>query len=369
MEWNKIYKIKDSIDVYLVDDKYMLFYFMNTRVRKRFGVNETVIHLIEEIDGQRTPKDIYEAFTLDNKITREDFSAFFDKLLKANIIIEKNENHVLSEEDRIRYDRQINYFSEFFASEFEAEVAQKKLKDSKVGIIGCGAVGGDIAIQLAMAGVETFILMDYDVVEESDCSRHLYYDKNDIGRMKVEALSDKLKGINSSIKTYISYNAFTPETNMDAFLQKCSFVVDAADEPYLGFTANLTSQLCVPRKINHYIAGGFDAHLASTGELIIPYVTPCAVCYSTYFEQKLKDWKPEKHPVVERANEIGGLASMSLFASSYATIEIVKCICGLIDMNEKYNKRAEFFFDGMELTYLDPVRNPNCKVCGGQHDK
>ena len=103
-------------------------------------------------------------------------------------------------------------YKELGALTKEKDRWEESIPYSKVGIIGCGAVGGDIAIQLAMAGVETFIIMDYDVVEESDCSRHLYYDKNDIGRMKVEALSDKLKGINSSIKTYISYNAFTPET-------------------------------------------------------------------------------------------------------------------------------------------------------------
>ena len=49
MLWNRIYKIKDSIDVYLVDEEYMLFYFMNTRARKRFRVNETVIKLIDEV--------------------------------------------------------------------------------------------------------------------------------------------------------------------------------------------------------------------------------------------------------------------------------------------------------------------------------
>ena len=54
MNWNSVYKIKDSIDVYLVDDKYMLFYFMNTRARKKFAVNETVIALVEEIDGEHT---------------------------------------------------------------------------------------------------------------------------------------------------------------------------------------------------------------------------------------------------------------------------------------------------------------------------
>lgn len=367
MNWNSVYKIKDSIDVYLVDDKYMLFYFMNTRARKKFAVNETVIALVEEIDGEHTSEELYESFSNKHDVTKEDFAAFIDKLLDAHVLIEKLDTHILNDSDLERYDRQLSYFSEFLGSELEAEQAQLKLMNSRVGIIGCGSVGGDIAIQLAMAGVGTFVLMDYDSVEESDCTRHLYYDRKDIGRKKVEVLSDKLKSINSSVKTYISYSAFTPETKMDEFLDKCTFVVDAADEPYLGYTANLTSQLCVPRKMNHYIAGGFDAHLASTGELIIPYVTPCAACYATYFEKKLKDWKPEKHPVVERANEIGGLSSMSLFASSFGCIEIIKCISGLMDMSKHYKKRAEFFFDGMEMTYLDPVKNPNCKVCGGVH--
>lgn len=366
MLWNRIYKIKNSIDVYLVDEEYVLFYFMNTRARKRFRVNETVIKLIEEIDGERTAEELYNDFSMNHSISREEFEHFIDKMIDAKVIIEKLENHVLNDFDINRYDRQISYFSEFLESELEAEKAQLKLNESSIGIIGCGAVGGDIAIQLAMAGVESFVLMDYDTVEESDCARHMYYDRSDIGRKKVEVLSDKLKAINGNIKTYISYAVYTPDTNMDAFLDKSSFVVCTADEPYLGYTANLTSQLCVPRNINHYIAGGFDAHLASTGELVIPYVTPCASCYATYFEHKLKDWKPEKHPVVKRANEIGGLSSMSLFASSFACVEIIKCICGLVDIKENYKKRAEFLFDGMELVYLDPERNPNCIVCGGK---
>lgn len=365
MLWNRIYKIKDSVDVYLVDNEFILFYFMNTRAKKRFRVNETVIKLIEEIDGKRTAEELFNDFVEDYNISKNDFALFFDKMIGAKVLIEKLTDHVLTDDDVNRYDRQINYFSEFLGSELDAEEAQLQLKESSVGIIGCGAVGGDIAIQLAMAGVESFVLMDYDSVESSDCARHLYYEESDIGRKKVEVLSDRLKSINHRIKTYISYSVFTPETNMDSFLDKCTFVVCTADEPYLGYTANLTSQLCVPRKINHYIAGGFDAHLASTGELVIPYMTPCAACYATYFEKKLKDWKPEKHPVLKRENEFGGLSSMSLFASSYACVEIVKCICGLVDIKKNFKKRAEFLFDGMELVYLDPERNPNCMVCGG----
>ena len=104
--------------------------------------------------------------------------------------------------------------------------------------------------------------------------------------------------------------------------------------------------------------------MASTGELIIPFVTPCVECYAGYFKKTLAGWKPKKHPVKERYNEIGGLASMSLFSASYAAIEIIKLIAGLQDMEESYKVRGELLFDGYTLTYINAKKNPDCPVCG-----
>ncbi len=364
---HKIYKIKDSIDVYLEDDEYIVCYFVNTRIRKRFKIGTAVVDLFSLIDGENTPEDIY--LQIVKKYPEIERGFCFDvlnKLLNGRIICERLSEHVLDDYYLSRYDRQINYFAEFLGSEKAAEEAQQKLINTRIGIIGCGSVGGNIAIQLAMAGVENFVLMDFKSCDLSDASRHLFYSRQEIGNKKVESLSRCLKKINSRIKTFISYSGFNPKTDLTDFVSKVDFIVNAADEPYLGFTANLLSQICVPKRIPHYIAGGFDAHLASTGELVIPYVTPCAACYSTFFEAKLKNWIPEKHPVDERVGEMGGLSSMTLFSSSFACIEIIKFICGLTDIEKSYKKRGEFYFDGMELMYLDPERDPNCKVCGGK---
>ena len=39
-----IYKIKDSVDLFLSNESYILAYFMNTRQRKSFKVNKETIH-------------------------------------------------------------------------------------------------------------------------------------------------------------------------------------------------------------------------------------------------------------------------------------------------------------------------------------
>jgi len=364
MKWNSVYKIKDSVDIYLVDNEFLMIYFMNTRKRMQFKINQNVVLIIENLDGEKSADEIFSFVSGKIEISKDEFESFIDKLVEIKVICEKISEHILNSYYLNRYDRQLNYFTEFLGSEEAAELAQKKLIETTIGIIGCGSVGGDIAIQLAMAGVERFVLMDYDNVEESDVARHLYYKYDDVGRKKIEVLSDRLKEINKRIKTFISFTALTPETNIDEFINMSDFIIDTADEPYLGYTAKLVSEKCVPKHKAHYIAGGFDAHLASTGELVIPYITPCAACYATYFSKVLVDWKPEKHPVFNRANAIGGLASMTLFSSSFACIEIIKKLCGLMDMENNYHSRAEFFFNGMNLEYIEPNRDPHCKVCG-----
>ena len=57
---NDIYKIKDSVDLFLSNESYILAYFMNTRQRKSFRVNKEAVHLLECIDGTRNLAEIKE---------------------------------------------------------------------------------------------------------------------------------------------------------------------------------------------------------------------------------------------------------------------------------------------------------------------
>lgn len=361
-----IYKIKDSVDLFLSNESYILAYFMNTRQRKSFKVNKETIHLLECIDGTKTLTEIKEIMLKKNNVVPEYVDNVVDAMINAHIITEINRNYnILSNDEICRYARQINYFSEFLESEEKGIEAQRKIMNSTIIIFGIGAVGGNIAIELAMAGVGKIILYDFDKVEVSDACRHMYFKEEYINENKVIALKNELEKINKNIDVQIIQESMRPESKIENLIKSVDFVVNTMDEPYIGYTASKISRVCVKYRIAHYIAGGFDAHLASTGELIIPYVTPCVECYAKHFKNTLKDWKPKKHPVKMRYREIGGLASMSLFSSSYACIEIIKYLAGLIPMENNFKIRGEFLFPDMSLTYLNVEKNPDCPVCGG----
>lgn len=58
MKKDAIYKIKDSIDLFLSNNKYLMVYYMNTRKRLSFKVNDKMIYLLENIDGKKNLKDL-----------------------------------------------------------------------------------------------------------------------------------------------------------------------------------------------------------------------------------------------------------------------------------------------------------------------
>ena len=66
-----IYKIKDSVDLFLSDGTYIMAYFMNTRHRKTFKVNKELVSLLELIDGEKSLSDIYEIMESNHNVKKE----------------------------------------------------------------------------------------------------------------------------------------------------------------------------------------------------------------------------------------------------------------------------------------------------------
>lgn len=368
MDDSLVFKIKDSVDLFLSDNKYVMVYYMNTRQRKSFRVNDGLINLLENIDGERSLKELKDIMRLYYNVSNEDVETVIAMMLDSRIVTEVNfNNDILTIYDIDRYTRQINYFSEFLGSEEKGLKAQKKITNTHVLVFGCGAVGGDIVLELVMAGIRKITLYDFDSVNNSDISRHMYFSKGTVGTKKVDALKQMVKKIDSKVEVITLDESMRPEDEIEEIIVRADFVVNTMDEPYIGYTSAKISRICVKYNIPHFIAGGFDAHLASTGELVIPYVTPCVECYATHFKEKLKDWKPKKHPVKTRFTEIGGLASMSLFSASFACIEIIKHIAGLVDIEDTFKVRGELLFNDLSLTYLNVKKNPECPICGGKN--
>lgn len=72
---------------------------------------------------------------------------------------------------------------------------QERLAEALVVLIGVGALGNEVARQLAMAGVGSLVLCDPDVVRESNLSRCCLFRGNDVGTSKVRAAARELAAL------------------------------------------------------------------------------------------------------------------------------------------------------------------------------
>ena len=85
--------------------------------------------------------------------------------------------------DEKRYDRNRRAFG---------REGQRRLGDATVGIVGVGGLGSIVAEQLARLGVEEFVLVDPDVVEESNLARLAGAYDHHVGKPKVTAVREHL---------------------------------------------------------------------------------------------------------------------------------------------------------------------------------
>lgn len=359
-----IYKIRDCVDIYTLKDNILMFYFINTRKTYEYKVNDSSVKLVSLIDGKSSLEELTEKYNKKNNsnVSSESVKKILDFLMSINVVVEIDENLIVNMDER--FDRQINYLSELSLGERSGIENHERLINTKFLIFGVGSVGGDIAMLLGMAGVKRLILFDHDKVEKSDVSRHMYFKREYIGMNKTDALKKELLLINPEINVDVVNDVLRPDTKIDLLIENSDFIVNTADEPYIGYTSIKISRKCYELNKPHYIGGGFDIHVMSTGELIIPGITPCVNCYMRYFKKKLADWTPENKKVVDVINEYGGFASQSLFSASYAVVQIIKYISGSEFESEKLT-RGEVDFEQYKIQYLDVKKDPNCPVCGG----
>ncbi|MBF7096963.1 HesA/MoeB/ThiF family protein [Alkalibacter mobilis] len=147
----------------------------------------------------------------------------------------------------LRYARNIGTFTE---AEMEA------LLSKKIGIVGCGGLGGYLIEIMARLGVSEMIVADKDVFDESNLNRQLLSDEKSLGLPKAEKAKNRVAEINSNIKV----NHYVGEVNLKNGLEifkGVDLILDGVDSIKARFVLQeLAEKLDVPM-IHGAIAGWY----------------------------------------------------------------------------------------------------------------
>ena len=86
-------------------------------------------------------------------------------------------------------------------------VPADRLAGCKATVIGVGAIGRQVALQLTAMGISWLQLVDFDTVEASNLASQGYLEE-DLGKLKIEATGSLCKQINSSVELQVAKHAF-----------------------------------------------------------------------------------------------------------------------------------------------------------------
>src|SRR4030042_1329758 len=154
------------------------------------------------------------------------------------------------------------------------EDGQNKLNNGCVVIIGCGALGCNIANFLVRAGVGKVRIIDRDFIEYHNLHRQVLFNEDDIRSRLPKAIAAErhLKKVNSTIAVE-GIIADVNYTNIERFCRGADVILDGLDNLETRFLIN---DVALKQKIP-WVYGGAVASNGMT-MTVIPGKTPCLSC-------------------------------------------------------------------------------------------
>lgn len=109
------------------------------------------------------------------------------------------------------------------------EEAMENLKNRKIAIFGIGGVGSYVAEGLVRCGVEDFVLVDDDVIAESNLNRQIHATAASIGRSKTEVMGERICSINPKARVTEKKIFVLHDNIIELITKDLDYIVDALD--------------------------------------------------------------------------------------------------------------------------------------------
>lgn len=257
-----------------------------------------------------------------------------------------------SESDRdelelARYVRQMRYAPIGVAG-------QRRLRDSRVLICGCGALGSVLANTLARAGIGYLRLVDRDFLELNNLQWQVLYDESDVaaGIPKAIAARNRLTQINSQIQVD-ALVADVDHLNLPGMLEGIDLILDGTDNFETRFLLNDAA-------LRYRIPWVYGGCLGAEGQsmTILPGETPCLRCLM-----------PEVPPAGSSptCDSAGILAPIINIIASLQSAEAIKILSGHPEAASRALTVVDVWDNRWRTVKLDSLRDQaDCDACQGR---
>jgi bacteriocin biosynthesis cyclodehydratase domain-containing protein len=311
--------------------------------------------LLEGLDGTRTVAELEGEFG--GELTRDALA----RLSGLGLVEDAADDELVPGNVRARYDRQLRYFSDLASGTLPASAYQRRLSEARVAMLGLGGLGSWAAYALACCGVGQLVLVDGDVVEESNFNRQILYRESDIGRAKADAARDALAEFNSACALEAVERRLDSVAAVRELAGDADFVVNGADWPAHDIE-RWVNAACFDAGVP-FITMSHSPPMARIGPLYVPSTTGCFECQETTYRESFPLYDELVEQRRGRPSEAATLGPVCAFVGGHVALETVHQLTGLcppatLGESHVYDLRT------MTVTTERVPRLADCPVCG-----
>jgi sulfur-carrier protein adenylyltransferase/sulfurtransferase len=224
---------------------------------------------------------------------------------------------------------------------------QKRLKNSRVLVIGAGGLGSPALMYLAAAGVGTLGIVEFDEVDESNLQRQVIHGQSDIGKPKAESARETIGEINPLVDVRV-HNERLDNDNVMQIFADYDLIVDGTDNFATRYMVNDAAVLLG----KPYVWGSifrFDGQASV-------FWAEHGPCYRCLYPE------PPPPGMVPSCAEGGVLGVLCASIGSIQVNEAIKLLTGIGEPA----LGSLVVYDALELEYrkLSVRKDPNCAICG-----
>ncbi|MDR1460988.1 MAG: molybdopterin-synthase adenylyltransferase MoeB [Campylobacteraceae bacterium] len=224
---------------------------------------------------------------------------------------------------------------------------QKKLKKSRVLIVGGGALGSPIGLYLASAGVGTIGIADFDEVDVSNLQRQIIHKTKNIGKKKTLSAKEAILDINPHINVLTFDTKITAQNALEV-LKDFDIVADCTD----NFPARyLINDACV--LLDKPLVYGSIFRFEGQSSV---FWSKKGACYRCVFPT------PPSVGFAPSCAEAGVFGVLPGIIGSIQANEIIKLIIGA-ENKTLINRLLVFDAWNMKFKELRLQKDDNCPIC------
>lgn len=147
---------------------------------------------------------------------------------------------------------------------------QERLARARILVVGAGALGNEVLKNLALVGIGTLYIVDFDRIENANLTRSVLFRQRDCGRLKAEVAAEAVRDLNPDTRVYSLPANIISEVGLGLF-RDVDVVVGCLDNREARWWVNR----CCWKTGTPWIDGGIQ----EINGVVKVFVPPDGACY------------------------------------------------------------------------------------------